>query len=125
MARGVSIGAQARVSSVLCEGEVAANSQSDVIVSFKPSGDVTVSFKPSGDVTVKHWCVTTSWDRTSHHSIKGFPFLLLHGADFTRRTRRGSWSPVSAHHVGSTGRSKRRGRVCVRARDSCWYRVRQ
>ena len=54
---------------MLCEGEVAANSQSDVIVSFKPSGDVTVSFKPSGDVTVKHWCVTTSWDRTSHQVV--------------------------------------------------------
>ena len=91
----VSVGYQARVSSVLCEGAVAANSQSVVIVSFKASDDVT---------DVGHWSVTTSWDSASHQvayfvcgavfwrcdhfdrSNKGLLFLLLSGADFTRRT---------------------------------------
>ena len=92
MACGVSVGYQARVSSVLCEGAVAASSQSVVIVSFKPSDDVTV----------EHWTVTTSWDSASHQvanfvcgavfsdhfdrSNKGLLFLLLSEVDFTRRT---------------------------------------
>ena len=94
MVCGVSVGDQARVSSVLCEGAVAASSQSVVIVSFKPSDDVTV----------EHWTVTTSWDSASHQVVdfvcgavfwrsdhfdssnKGLLLLLLSGAGFTRRT---------------------------------------